>query len=179
MPSTSIFTSHRSLYGVTGDNAPVTIATVELHSLGNNVYVYMNILNCSCSDRLDSLAPFILRVVVGAVFVMHGIQKLSMGVDGVAGFLGGMGFPVPVVMAVLLIAAEVVGGAFLIVGLFTHWVAKLLAFVALIAALTVHITKGFYVSEGGYEFALLLFAAAVSLAITGAGRWSLDSARKK
>jgi putative oxidoreductase len=110
---------------------------------------------------------------------MHGWQKFAGGLDGVTGFLGTLGFPAPAVFAVLLIAAEVIGGALLILGLFTHWVAKILAVVALIALLTAHVTKGFFVSEGGYEFALLLFAACVSVAITGAGRWSLDSVWRK
>lgn len=138
-----------------------------------------NILNCACGDRLATVAPLVLRVVTGLIFLMHGWQKFAGGLDGVTGFLGTLGFPAPAVFAVLLIAAEVIGGALLILGLFTHWVAKILAVVALIALLTAHVTKGFFVSEGGYEFALLLFAACVSVAITGAGRWSLDSVWRK
>lgn len=138
-----------------------------------------NILNCTCGDRVAALAPFILRVATGLVFAMHGWQKFAGGTAGVAGFLGSLGFPAPALMAVLLIAAELGGGILLILGLFTHWVAKILAFVALVAFLSVHATKGFYVSEGGYEFIMLLFAASVSLAITGAGKWSLDRAWRK
>lgn len=139
----------------------------------------MNILNCTCGDRLAGIAPFILRLATGLIFAMHGWQKLTGGVAGVAGFLGGLGFPAPEVLAVLLIAAELGGGILLILGLFTHWVSKILAFVALVALLTVHVTKGFFVNEGGFEFILLIFAAAVSLAITGPGRWALDSMRKR
>ena len=133
----------------------------------------MNILNCSCGDKLTGIAPLVLRVATGLIFAMHGWQKLAGGVDGVAMFLGGMGFPIPMVMAVLLIAAELIGGILLILGVWTHWVAKVLAFVALIALLTVHATKGFFVSEGGFEFILLIFAASVSLAISGPGKWAL------
>lgn len=133
----------------------------------------MNILNCTCGDKLSGIAPLVLRVVTGLIFAMHGWQKLAGGVDGVAGFLGGMGFPLPMVMAVLLIAAELGGGILLILGVWTHWVAKILAFVALVALLSVHATKGFFISGGGYEFILLIFAASVSLAITGPGKWAL------
>jgi putative oxidoreductase len=104
---------------------------------------------------------------------MHGWQKLSGGVDGVAMFLGGLGFPIPAVMAVLLIAAELGGGILLILGLWTHWVGKILAFVALVAFLTVHVTNGFFISSNGYEFIILIFAACVSLAISGPGKWAL------
>lgn len=139
----------------------------------------MNVLTCSCGDRLSEFAPLILRVVTGLVFFMHGSQKLMNGVPGVAGFLGTLGFPAPDAFAVILIAVEVIGGALLMLGLWTHWVAKVLAFVALVAILTAHLQKGFFVSGGGYEFALILFAASVSLAITGPGCYSVDRLWKK
>ncbi|HEY4488920.1 MAG TPA: DoxX family protein [Candidatus Paceibacterota bacterium] len=133
----------------------------------------MNILKCTCSDSMAGVAPLVLRVVVGLIFAMHGWQKLTGGVEGTAGFLGSLGFPLPMLMAVLLIAAELGGGILLILGIFTHWISKVLAFVALIALLTVHVTQGFFVNEGGFEFIILIFAATVSLAITGPGKWAL------
>lgn len=139
-----------------------------------NTYETMqNILKCNCGNRLAGVAPLILRLATGLIFVMHGWQKLSGGVEGTAGFLGMLGFPAPMLMAVLLIATELGGGILLILGLFTHWASKILAFVALVALLTVHATKGFFVSEGGFEFILLIFAATISLAITGPGKWAL------
>ncbi len=129
---------------------------------------------CACGEKWQDVAPLVLRVVTGLIFAMHGYQKLTMGVPGVSGFLGSLGFPAPEVFAVLLIAAELGGGILLILGAFTHWVAKILAVVSLIALLTVHVTKGFFVSSGGYEFILLLLAASVSLMITGAGKYSVD-----
>jgi len=117
----------------------------------------------------------VIRVVVGLIFAMHGYQKLMGGVDATAGFLGTLGFPIPVLFAVLLIAAELVGGLFLIVGAFTQWSAKILTFVSLVALLTVHIKNGFFMATGGYEFILLLLAACISIVISGAGCWSADA----
>lgn len=128
---------------------------------------------------MAGIAPFILRVATGLIFMMHGWQKLWMGLAGVSGFLGGLGFPAPELMAILLIAAELGGGILLILGVLTHWVSKVLAFVALIALLTVHVSKGFFVSEGGFEFILLILAATISLAITGPGRWALGRALRR
>lgn len=133
-----------------------------------------NLMNCACGGKWGEFAPFFLRVVVGLIFALHGWQKLQMGVPGVAGFLGSLGFPAPEFFAVLLIAAELGGGILLILGAFTHWVAKILAVVALIALLTVHISKGFFISEGGYEFILLILAASISVMVAGPGKWSLD-----
>jgi len=137
-----------------------------------------NILKCTCGDHLAGFGPLVLRIAAGLVFAIHGWQKFAGGLDGTAGFLAQLGFPLPVLMAVLLITAELAGGILLILGLFTHWVSKILAFVALVALLTVHVTNGFFVSDGGFEFILLLFAAAISLAITGPGKWALGGKKR-
>ncbi len=134
---------------------------------------------CNCAARAADVAPLVLRVVLGVIFLLHGYQKLMMGIPGVTGFLGSLGFPMPGVFAVILIAAELLGGLMLILGLLTHWSAKVLAFVALVALLTVHAKNGFFISGGGYEFILLIFAASVSLMVTGAGKWSLDRVLSK
>jgi putative oxidoreductase len=54
--------------------------------------------------------------------------------------------------------------------------AAVLAFTMLVAIFAVHIGKGFFAGSGGYEYALALFAASVSLLVSGAGRLSLDRA---
>lgn len=136
-------------------------------------------LECNCGNKWQGVGPLVIRVAVGLVFFMHGWQKLSGGVEGTAGFLGALGFPAPEVFAILLIAAELVGGAMLILGLFTHWTAKVLTFVALVALLTVHATKGFFMATGGYEFILLILAASASLIFLGPGMWSVDGMMRK
>lgn len=136
--------------------------------------------DCSCSSAWGGYAPLVLRVVTGVIFAMHGYQKLmQMGVEGTAGFLMGLGFPMATVFAVLLIVAELVGGLMLIAGFWTHWTSKVLAVVALVALFTVHISNGFFMATGGYEFILLILAATVSLMITGAGAFSVDGWMKK
>jgi len=121
------------------------------------------------------LGILFLRVATGLVFFMHGYQKLGMGVEGVTGFLASLGFPFAGLFAVILIAVELLAGAALILGVLTRVAAELAGIVAVVALLTVHVTKGFFVSEGGFEFILLILAACVSLIITGAGKYSIDS----
>lgn len=134
-----------------------------------------NLLLGTYLNAWSDYAPLILRLAVGVIFFMHGLQKLTVFTyGGVTGMLDGMGFPLPGLMAFLLIAAELVGGAMLVLGLLTRPVAKILAFVSLVALLAVHLKGGFFASEGGYEYILLLLASSVALALLGPGKWALD-----
>lgn len=119
-------------------------------------------------------APFVLRVVTGLIFAVHGWQKLQNGLPGVTGMVDSLGFPFPALFAVLLIAAELGGGILLILGLFTRTSATFTAIVSVFALVLVHLPNGFSLATGGYEYILLLLAASISLMFTGAGKWSLD-----
>jgi putative oxidoreductase len=128
--------------------------------------------------NLSPCGATVLRIVVGIVFTAHGWQKVHMGVHGVAGFLGSIGIPVPTVAAGILIAVEFLGGIALILGLGTRWAAMLLAFDMVVAILAVHLKNGFFMPTG-YEFAFTLLGACISLALTGGGSASLESALTK
>lgn len=118
----------------------------------------------------------VLRVAVGIVFLMHGIQKLfSIGVPGVEGFMGSLGIPFPRFFGVVLTLVELFAGASLILGVATRLAALLLAFDMLVAILKVHLKNGFFLPNG-VEFALTLLAANLCLLLVGAGAASVDGA---
>lgn len=117
----------------------------------------------------------LLRIALGVVFVMHGWQKVAVyGVSGVAAGFGQMGFPLPMVNAVLITAVELGGGLLLLAGAGTPIVAAMLAFAMLVATLTVHAAAGFFLPNG-YEFTLTLLLVSLALTQTGAGRYSVDA----
>ncbi len=121
-------------------------------------------------------APLVLRVVLGIIFFMHGYAKITMmGVDKVSGMLAGIGFPAPALFAYILMYGETIGGMLLIVGVLTYWVSLFNIVVAFVAGFFVHLSKGFFINEGGYEFILLIGAASVALFITGPGKYSVDA----
>lgn len=130
-------------------------------------------------DRWSDVALLLLRVALGVTFLAHGAQKLfgafgGPGVAGVAGFFDKLGIPLPGVMAWVISLLEFFGGLAIGVGLFTRWVAVLLACNMAVALLKVHLPRGFFVSTGGVELVLLLGTIALTLALLGPGGISLD-----
>jgi len=118
--------------------------------------------------RLGPWAPLVLRLGIGLVFLHHGLMKIHMGVRGVAGFLGSLGFPVPAAWAVLLILIETVGAVCVVVGLWTGIWAALMA-VEMAVALPVAVLPAGH----SPELEALLLAGAVALAGLGDGPLAL------
>jgi putative oxidoreductase len=122
----------------------------------------------------------VLRVVLGVIFIGHGAQKLfgSFGgprISGFASVLEQMGVKPARPMAILAGLAEFVGGILMILGFLTPLAALALIVVMTVAVFTVHLKNGFFATNGGYEFNLALAGMALTLLITGAGAYSLDS----
>lgn len=129
----------------------------------------------------NGAAALALRIPVGIIFVAHGAQKLfgwfgGYGLEGTGQFFGSVGLNPGVLMALLAGAAEFFGGLALIFGVLVRPAAAALSVAMLIAVFAVHFGKGFFLDKGGYEYALALFAASLSLLFSGAGRFSVDRA---
>ena len=117
----------------------------------------------------------LIRIITGIVFAMHGGQKLFVyGFDGVTGAFTQMGIPMAAVAGPAVALLEFFGGLALIFGLLTRFAGLGLAVNMLGAIFFVHAKAGFFLPNG-YEFVLTLFGAAASLAIAGAGRYSVDA----
>jgi putative oxidoreductase len=133
----------------------------------------------------NSITPTILRVMLGFVLLGHGAQKL-LGWYGGYGFDGTMGYftdtvGLPWIIGFMVIVIEFFGAISLILGFATRiWSAAMVILFAGIIV-SVHLPNGFFMNwfgnqKGeGFEFFLLAIGMAVSLVISGAGRFSIDS----
>ncbi len=124
-------------------------------------------------------APLALRIPAGLIFAAHGAQKLfgwfgGYGLEGTGQWMASIGLQPGELLALLAGSAEFFGGLALVLGLLVRPASALLAFTMLVAIFGVHIGKGLFLSNGGFEYALALFAISISLLLSGAGRFSLD-----
>lgn len=122
----------------------------------------------------------ILRLLVGLTMAAHGAQKLfgwfgGYGLTGTGGFLEQLGFVPGRRHALMAGLAELAGGLLLALGFATPLAATLIISVMFVAIATVHLKHGFFNSNQGYEFPLILAVVALSFAIAGAGPVSLDA----
>ncbi len=130
------------------------------------------ILFRSASPRQISVGLAVLRVAVAAVFINHGRQKLFVyGFAGVTGAFTQMGVPFPGIMGPFIGLLEFFGGIALLLGLLTRLLAVGFVCDMLGAIVLVQLKRGF----SAYELEFLLLGSSLALALTGAGRFSVDA----
>lgn len=125
---------------------------------------------------LDDIVLLLARLGLGIILLAHGWQKFNeWTLAGTAVSFEEMGVPAPDITSTVAASAELVGGALLLVGLFTPVVAVLNAVVQVGALFLVHIQAGVFVADGGYELVLALAVGLLLVAARGAGAISIDA----
>jgi len=120
------------------------------------------------------------RLVLGPLMAAHGSQKLfgwfgGHGLAGTGGFFEMIGFKPGRFFALLAGTTEIVSGLLIAAGLLGPIGPALMLSVMIVAAVSVHLKNGFFAQSGGIEVAVLFAVAAVALAFTGFGAFSLDA----
>ena len=129
---------------------------------------------CDTVGSIGSVGLLVLRLVMGAAFILHGWPKIQ-------NLLGWMGpeAPVPAIFQALAAVAEFGGGWALIVGLLTRLASLGILSTMVVALAMVHLPHGdpFVGKPGGpsYELAAVYLACAVLFVLLGSGRVSLDA----
>src|SRR5688500_16376696 len=130
----------------------------------------MNVFSTTPTHRQLAIGLLILRLALGAVFIVHGGQKLFvMGMSASAGMLADMGVPAASLVGPLLAIVEPLAGVAIVLGLLTRLASFAVAADMLGAILLFHSKHGFFVPMG-IEFPMMLCAGARPLVTLGAGR---------
>ena len=129
----------------------------------------------------NALAPYapqayaLMRIIVGLLFLCHGLQK----VFGFFGGLDGNGAAAPL-LSLMGIAGliELIAGALIAVGLFTTRAAFIASGQMAVAYFIGHFPMGFWPIQNNGVQAVLYCFVFLYMATRGAGIWSVDGARK-
>lgn len=123
-------------------------------------------------------AILILRLALGIMFVAHGLQKAFglFGGPGIGGFsemLSGLGFQPSILWAYIAAYAELIGGLLVVIGFLTRGAASILLILIIVAAVKVHLGRGFFLSRGGFEYTFIIASVCIALMLLGPGKFSL------
>jgi putative oxidoreductase len=126
----------------------------------------------------ERLAYPLMRFVVGAFLVPHGMQKLfgffGGDISATAGFFAKFGIEPALPLAYVVGFVELVGGTFIALGLFTRPAAAAVVVLLLVAVLKVHLGNGFFWTKAGFEYPALWGLMALAIVLRGGGPMSLD-----
>jgi putative oxidoreductase len=127
----------------------------------------------------EEYASPILRIALGGILIPHGMQKLfgafgGMGLTGNAQLFDRIGYHPGMLWGTLVGLTELIGGILLVLGLFTRGAALAVVIFMINGVYFTSKTGGFFWTNRGSEFAILILAAAVFFLIRGGGAWSLD-----
>ena len=120
-------------------------------------------------------ALLIFRVVLGLVFIAHGIDKFFFpGMDDTIGQFSAWGIPQPQIFAWVVAVGELAAGTMMVIGLLATFAAGMLALLSALSIYFVHFKNGLFIEEGGFEYAAVLCVALLMVVVFGSGRASLD-----
>lgn len=119
------------------------------------------------------VASLALRAAIGGTMIAHGVRH-GRTLEGTGRWFGSIGFRRPEVQAIASAAVEVGAGTALLAGAATPLAASAVVGTMAVAARSVHVPNGFFITAEGYEYVLNMAVASTALAAIGPGKLSVD-----
>lgn len=123
----------------------------------------------------QDIARLTLRIALGVLILLHGIDKLQHGLGGVQGMVASHGLPAFLAYGVLV--GEVLAPLMVIAGLYARVGAALIMVNMLFALALAHMGQlGSLNGQGGWALELqgMFIAAAIAIALLGPGRFAVN-----
>ena len=125
-------------------------------------------------NKLHDITHWGIRAALGSIFLVHSLKKFDPGWQD---WLVQIGLPPEMQLPIAL--AEFIGGIMLLVGVLTRITASIFSIIVLGAIFHIRWENGFFVSEGGWEWDLVMLAALLSIIVAGPGRVSISHLVKR
>lgn len=118
----------------------------------------------------------VLRLGLGIMFVAHGLRMAfgwfsGSGIQGFASILSRMGFVPAQFWSFIASYTVLIGGLLLIAGIQIRLAATLLLIFIITAAVKVHLSKGFFINNGGFEYTFIIAIICIALILVGPGKF--------
>ena len=126
-------------------------------------------------SKLHDITHWGISASIGAIFIVHSLKKFDPSWQD--WLVNSAGLPPEMQMPIAL--AELIGGIFLVVGVLTRITGAVFAVILLGAIFHIRWENGFFVSQGGWEWDLVMLAAVLSIIVAGPGRVSIAHLVKK
>jgi putative oxidoreductase len=123
---------------------------------------------------LHDITHWGIRASIGAIFIVHSLKKFDPSWQE---WLISIGIPPEMQLPIAL--AEFIGGIFLVVGVLTRITGTVFAVILLGAIFHIRWENGFFISQGGWEWDLVMLAAVLAIIAAGPGRISISHVGKK
>jgi len=134
----------------------------------------MNVDAILKGNVLHDITHWGIRASIGAIFIIHSLKKFDPSWQE---WLISIGIPPEMQLPIAL--AEFIGGILLIVGVLTRVTSSIFAVILLGAIFHIRWEKGFFVSQGGLEWDLVMLAVVLTIIAAGPGRVSISHLVKK
>ncbi len=119
-------------------------------------------------NKLHDITHWGIRAALGSIFLVHSLKKFDPSWQD---WLVQIGLPPEMQLPIAL--AEFIGGIMLLIGVLTRITASIFSIIVLGAIFHIRWENGFFVSEGGWEWDLVMLAALLSIIVAGPGRVSI------
>lgn len=140
----------------------------------NLTYSFYFFAMMNAMKKCPNTGLFLIRVAVAMVFLYAGINKLMVGGEAGGAMFASMGITMaPAFWFWVVALVETLGGAAMLLGLWTSVAGYLLAFIMLVAIILVHWSAGFG-GPMGVQYPLVMLLVSLGVAMVGPGTWALS-----